>query len=71
VHWHHRIGTIARNRWSTQAVLGGKVVYRDRRKLSNLMLTFCTKSHDRDGEVTGHGVVKLHVACTDHGPQAF
>jgi len=62
------VGTGKRNRWSTQAELGGKVVYLDRRKLSNLMLTFHTKSLDRDCEVTGHAVVTLHVACTDHDP---
>lgn len=62
------VGTGAWNRWSTQAELNGKVVYRDRRKLSNRMLTFRTHSLDRDCEVTGHGVVTLHVACTDHDP---
>ena len=56
--------TGTRNRWYTNGG-GGDVVYGDRRAEDKKLLTYTSPPLEADTEVTGHPVVRLHLASTE------
>ncbi len=58
------------NRWHTN-IGGGDVVYPDRRKEDEKLLTYTSAPLERDSEITGHPLVTLYVRSSTEDPAFF